>query len=138
MTWRTGGEMATNREIVEGLYASFATGDVPAVVGVMDDKIEWNEAEGFPLYDGTFHGPQEVLERVFMRLGEIGDNFAAVATQVIADGDTVVAFGTYSWDHKVTGEHAEVKMAHVWTLTDGKISGFQQHVDTVKVREVIA
>jgi len=26
-------------------------------------------------------------------------------------------------------------MAHVWTLTDGKLATFQQHVDTVRVRE---
>lgn len=129
--------MATNKAIVETVYANFATGDVPAVLGAMDDKIEWTEADGFPLH-GTFVGPQEVLKNVFMRLGEIGDDFAAVPNQVIADGDTVVAIGTYTWKHKVSGEPAEVKMAHVWTLADGKLTGFQQHVDTARVRDLIA
>ena len=31
--------MATNKEIVEGAYASFAKGDVPAALGVMADDI---------------------------------------------------------------------------------------------------
>ncbi len=127
--------MATNKEIVEGAYDSFAQGDVPAALAAMDENIEWTEADGFPLA-GTYVGPQAVLEGVFMRLGEVGDEFAAVPDQLIAEGDTVVALGTYSWKHKSTGAPAKVKMVHVWTVTDGKLATFQQHVDTVRVREL--
>ncbi len=127
--------MATNKEIIESAYASFASGDVPAALGAMTDDIEWTEADGFPLA-GTYVGPQAVLEGVFMRLGEIGDDFAVVPEQFIADGDTVVALGVYRWQHKGTGEPAVVKMAHVWTLDGGKAASFQQHVDTLKVREL--
>ena len=77
--------MATNKEIVENAYASFATGDVPAALGAMADDIQWTEADGFPLA-GTYVGPQAVLEGVFMRLGEIGDDFAVVPEQFVADG----------------------------------------------------
>ena len=129
--------MATNKEIVTGAYASFAKGDVPAVMGVMADGVEWTEADGFPLA-GTFVGPQAVLENVFMRLGEIGDEFAAVPDQLVADGDTVAVLGHYQWKHPVTGARAEVKMVHVWKLADGKLTHFRQHVDTAKVRELIA
>jgi ketosteroid isomerase-like protein len=127
--------MATNKEIVEGVYASFAVGDVPAVLGAMDQNIQWAEAEGFPL-SGTYVGPQAVLEGVFMRLGEIGDEFAAVPDKIIAEDDTVVALGHYSWKHKSSGAPAVVKMVHVWTVADGKLATFQQHVDTVRVREL--
>ena len=47
--------MATNQEIIQGLYASFATGDVPAVLGAMAEGIQWTEADGFPLA-GTYVG----------------------------------------------------------------------------------
>ena len=127
--------MATNTEIIESVYASFAQGDVPAVLGAMADDIQWAEADGFPLA-GTYVGPQAVLEGVFMRLGEIGDEFAATPDQIVADGDTVVALGNYTWKHKSSGEPASVKMAHVWTLDGGKAVAFQQHVDTVRVREL--
>jgi hypothetical protein len=86
--------MATNKEIVEGVDASFASGDVPAVLGAMDQNIRW------------------------------------------AEGDTVVALGNYSWKHKSSGAAAEVKMVHVWTVADGTLTTFQQHVDTVRVREL--
>jgi uncharacterized protein len=127
--------MATNSEIIEGAYASFATGDVPAALGVMADDIEWVEADGFPLA-GTYVGPQAVLEGAFMRLGEIGDEFAVVPEQFVAEGDTVVALGNYTWKHRSSGEPALVKMVHVWTMDGGKAVAFQQHVDTLRVREL--
>jgi ketosteroid isomerase-like protein len=127
--------MASNKEIIEKAYASFATGDVPAARGAMADDIQWTEADGFPLA-GTYVGPQAVLEGVFMRLGEIGDDFAVEPEQFVADGDIVVALGSYSWKHKSSGEPAVVKMAHVWTMAGGKAVAFQQHVDTIRVREL--
>lgn len=127
--------MTTNKALIENLYAGFVTGDVPGVLGAMADDIQWVEAEGYPLA-GTYVGPQAVLEGVFMRLGEIGDHYAVIPGQFVADGDTVVLLGNYTWKHKTTGEPASVKMAHVWTVRDGKIVAFQQHVDTVRVREL--
>jgi ketosteroid isomerase-like protein len=103
----------------------------------MADGIEWTEADGFPLA-GTFVGPQAVVENVFMRLGEIGDGFTAMPDQFVADGDTVVALGRYQWKNRTSGEPVEVKMAHVLKLADGKVTHFQQHVDTVRVRELLA
>src|SRR5665213_3078398 len=110
--------MPTNKEIIKAAYASFAVGDVPAVLAAMDPKIEWTEAEGWPLYSGTLVGPQAIVDGVFMRLGEIGDNFSVNPTQLVAEGDT--------------------EMAHVWTLDNGKVTRFQQHVDTAKERYLIA
>lgn len=127
--------MATNKEIIQGAYSSFAQGDVPAALAVMAEDIQWVEADGFPLA-GTYVGPQAVLEGVFMRLGEIGDDFAVLPEQFVADDDTVVALGKYTWKHKASGEPAVVKMAHVWTVEDGKVVAFQQHVDTIRVREL--
>ena len=130
--------MATNKEIVESAYASFAAGDVPAVLGAMDPKIEWNEPEGFPVYGGTWIGPDAVLQDVFMRLGEIGEDFSVNPTKFIAEGESVVVLGALAWRHKASGEPAEVETVHVWTVADGKLARFQQQIDTVKVRELIA
>lgn len=125
-----------NKQIIQGLYQSFATGDVPAVLGAFDDRIEWTEADGFPLA-GTYRGPQAVLENVFMRLGEFSDNWGVEVDRFIAEGDTVVADGRYTWNHKETGESCQVRMAHIWTLNNGKVVSFLQHVDSARVREQI-
>ena len=50
---------------------------------------------------------------------------------------TVVADGKYTWNHKESGGPCEVRMAHVWTLADGKATAFLQHVDSATVRELI-
>ncbi len=127
----------TNKEIVQGLYQSFAAGDVPAVVAAFADDIAWTEADGFPLA-GTYVGPQAVVENVFMRLGEFSDNWSVEVDRFVADGDTVIADGRYTWNHKETGEHCAVRMAHIWTFGDGKVTAFLQHVDTARVQELIA
>lgn len=127
----------TNKEIIQGMYASFAPGDVAAVTAAFADDIAWTEADGFPLA-GTYVGPQAVVENVFMRLGEVVENWAVAVDRFIADGDTVVADGKYTWNHKKSGEPCEARMAHMWTLADGKVSAFLQHVDTARVREQIA
>jgi hypothetical protein len=127
--------VSTNKQIIQGAYQAFSEGDVPKVLAAMDDKIEWTEADGFPLH-GTYVGPQAVVDGVFMRLSEIGDEFAVVPSQFVAEDDTVVSTGTYSWKQRATGKQAEVQYAHVWTLRDGKIITFQQHVDTLKVKEL--
>ena len=73
-----------------------------------------------------------------MRLGEFSDNWGVVVDRLVADGDTGVADGKYTWNHKETGEPCAVRMAHVWTFADGKATTFLQHVDTARVRELIA
>ena len=127
--------MATNKEIIERAYASFAKGDIPAALGAFADDIQWTEPDGYPL-GGTYVGPQGVLEGVFMRLGEVGDELLGRHREVVADGDTVVALGNISWKHKDTGAPASVKMAQVWTFRDGKAATFRQHTDTARVREL--
>jgi ketosteroid isomerase-like protein len=128
-----------NKEFIQSLYAAFAKSDVPSVLAGLDDKIEWSEAEGFPFWNGApFVGPQEVAERVFARIGkgELSDTFAVNPSQFVADGDTVVMLGTYTGTGS-SGAPFEVKVAHVWTVRGGKAVTFQQHVDTLKVREAL-
>ena len=123
----------SNLDIISGVYAAFARGDIPAVLGAMAPDIVWNEAENnLPLADGNpYMGPQAVLEGVFMRLGEDFDGFAVVPERFIAEGDSVVMSGRYSGTAKATGLPVSPQVVHVWTLRGGKISAFQQHADTL-------
>ena len=128
--------MATNTEIIKDAYASFAAGDVPGALSAFADDILWVEPDGYPIIGGTYVGPQAVVEGVFMRLAEIGDEFAVVPEQFVAEGDTVVALGHLAWKHKDTAAPALVKTAHVWTFEGSKATSFLQHIDTVKMREL--
>jgi ketosteroid isomerase-like protein len=125
-----------NLDGVRGVYDAFAKGDVPGVLGFLAPDIEWTEAEGFP-YGGTYNGPNAVLEGVFMRLGTEWDGYAAIPTEFIDAGDTVVALGIYSGKYKATGKSFQANFAHVWKLREGKAMRFVQYTDTKKVNEAL-
>jgi ketosteroid isomerase-like protein len=126
----------TAKDVIDKAYRAVAVGDIPAFLGLLDDKVEWTEAAGFPLA-GTYHGPQAVLEGVFTRLGSEWDGFKVEASQLVAEGDEVVGLGTYSGTYKATGKSFSARFAHVWTVKDGKVVRFEQIVDSAKVNEAL-
>ncbi len=126
----------TNKEIVQGLYAAFSTGNIPAVLAVLDEGIVWTEAEGF-LYGGTYYGPNAVLANVFMKLGSEWEDFTVHPHQLVADGDTVVSLGEYTGTYKATSRPMRVPVVHVWKIKDGKVIQFDQHTDTKVLAEQI-
>ncbi len=128
--------MATPSELIRDLYDAFARGDVPAVLGALDPKIRWTEAEGFP-YRGTYVGPGAVLTGVFARLASEWEGFSAVPEQFVADGDTVVALGEYRGTYRATRKAMVAPFAHVWRVRGGKVESFRQHVDTVLVQQAM-
>lgn len=124
----------SNLNIIQGAYEAFAKGDVPGVLGILDANIAWKEADGFPLA-GTYHGPQGVLEGVFMQLGTLWEGFAAVPHEIIDGGDTIVALGKYSGKALATGKSFQADFAHVWKFQNGKVTRFLQYVDTLIVQQ---
>lgn len=127
-----------NVEIMQDLYAAFGRGDIPTVLAAMDPKIEWHEAEGNPYGSGVaWVGPEAILENLFVKLASEWDGFAATPKEFHDAGDTVVVEGRYSGTYKATGRHLDAQMAHIWRLRDGKVTSFQQYVDTVHLQEVM-
>ncbi|BDV32265.1 nuclear transport factor 2 family protein [Microbacterium terricola] len=128
--------MPTNKEIIEAHYAGFVEGDFAAVMAPFADDIVWTEADGFPLA-GTYVGPQAVAENVFAALQRDWDGYALVVDEVLQDGDTVVAVGTYSGTYKATGRDFSARVVHVWRLRDGMAVKFEQVTDTAMVNAAI-
>ncbi len=132
--------LASNPENVghiDAAYSAFAKGDIPAVLGMMDAKIVWNEAEGNSLADGNpYIGPDAVLNGVFIRLGEMYDGFTLKNIELHdMSNNQVLATLRYDATVKSTGKKIDVQVAHLWTLKDGKITAFQQYVDTKKLAD---
>lgn len=125
-----------NLNLILGAYEAFARGDVPAVLGVLADNVKWTEAEGFP-YAGTFHGPQAVLDNVFMKLGTEWEAYQAIPDEYIDGGDIVVALGNYSGTYNKTGKHMRSPFAHVWKIRDGRAYEFRQYTDTALVQRAL-
>ena len=129
-----------NVGIIDGLYKAFAVGDIPKVLGGLDAKIVWNEAEGNKYADGNpYIGPDAVLNGVFARIGAEYEYFKLVDIQLHEmSNNQVLATLRYQAKLKKNGATYNAQAAHLWTLKDGKAVAFQQHLDTRKVAEAIA
>jgi uncharacterized protein len=124
-------------DTIRSFYASLARGDVPSVLGLLDPKVEWTEAERFPYYGGTWRSPDAIVKGLFEPLGRDWSSFAVNAEQFVTEGDNVVGFGHYVGTYKSTGRSMTAAFAHQWTVRGGKIVRFIQHTDTAKVLEAV-
>lgn len=100
------------------------------------DNIVWTEAKGFP-YAGTYIGMDSVAKSVFSRLEKEWTDYTFTPEGYVADGDRVVAFGTYSGTYNATQKPFSARVAHIWQLKDGKIIRFEQFVDSQPVVEAM-
>ena len=50
--------------------------------------------------------------------------------EFIAQGDKVVSLGNYRWRVKDTGREFKSDFVHIFTIRDGKIVRFREHLDT--------
>jgi uncharacterized protein len=98
----------------------------------MAPDIEWITMWHYKV-DGC--GPERVAEGLFKPLVAEWSSFALVPTEFIIDGDRVVSLGDFTGVHGATGNQANARYAHVWTVKNGKIARFRQYIDTLAVAE---
>lgn len=133
-------DLATTNKlrVVKGFYDSLATGDVPAVLALLDAEVQWTEAERFPYFTGTWVGPEAVLNNLLKRLAADWTAFSATPRHFLIEGSTIVALGTYAGTYRQTGKSMTSDFAHVWTVAEGRITSFLMYTDTAKVLEALA
>lgn len=100
----------------------------------LHENVVWIEADGFPLA-GRYVGKESVKEGVFGRLLQLWSHYEVNIEHYVYSGDSVVALGTYSGVYRKTGKAFEARVAHHWTIKDGKIVAFEQFIDSVSVVE---
>jgi ketosteroid isomerase-like protein len=128
-----------NAKLIRSLYDAFGRGDIPSVLGAMSPDIKWHQAESNP-YNPTgqaWVGPDAVLNNLFMRLGGEWDGFTVHPRSFHDAGDSVIVEGRYTGTYKATGKSLDAQFCHIWDVTDGKSTRFQQYLDTAKVRDVM-
>lgn len=133
------GAATDNVSLVRGAYEAFARGDVDAVLGMLDEQIEWYEAEGSPWYPGhPLQGPQQVLDGVLARLPQSYKDFRIEVDRFLGDGDVVVMQGRYkATKAHATGRPLNARVVEVWDLRDGKVVRYEQYVDTRQLARVL-
>ena len=128
-----------NVEVMRDVYEAFGRGDIEAVLAIFDPEIQWREAEGHP-YEPTgapWVGGQEITEKLFIKLASEWDGFTVSPEQFYDAGDAVVVEGRYTGTCKATGSRLDAQVCHIWKLSNGKVTSFQQYVDTAQLQAVV-
>ena len=128
-----------NVKLLKNLYDAFGRGDIPTVLAAMSPEIKWYQAESNPYMPSgeAWVGPDAVLNNLFTRLGTEWEGFAVHPRAFHGAGDSVIVEARYSGMYKQTGKSADVQVCHVWDVNDGKVTRFQQYVDTAKLHDLM-
>jgi uncharacterized protein len=119
-----------NTQLVMQAYDKFKRGDIPGLIDMMSDDIEWvlDAVENVP-FTGARRGKEQVGE-FFSLLGEMQHPLQFEPREFIAQDDKVVALGHYAWSVKSTDRVFECDWAEVFTVQNGKITRFREFADT--------
>ena len=125
--------MSTSVDTVLRFYDTLGRSNVPAVLGLMDQQIEWTEAERFPYFGGIWRTPGAVLAGLLVPLTRDWATFAATPERFVSEGNSVVCFGRYTGQHRTSRRLLDVAFAHSWVVDGDVITRFAQYTDTAKV-----
>ena len=129
----------SNVQLARQIYDLFGSRDIPAVLASFDPEIEWREAEGNPYQmDGTaWIGPQAVLENLFRFIGSDWEAHTIHSEKLHDAGEYVVVEGRFTGKYKPTGRSIDAQLCHVLAFRNGKVTRFQQYVDTAQLQHVM-
>lgn len=114
-----------NAELLRSTYEAFGRGDIPAVIGVLDENIVWNAPAVLP-HAMAVNGRDDV-GKFFQNLASTWEEFSLEVDDLVASGDRVCAIGRAGGTLK--GEQASYGFVHAWTVRDGVLVRFDEYVD---------
>ena len=128
--------MATALETVQTLYAAFGRGDVPAILGLLDEDVKWESWE-----NNSAQQADVPWLRAGSGKGAVANFFGIVGTMKINDfqvlgmmaNDTQVAVEVVLDATLASGKRLRDEELHLWNLNaQGKVVRMRHYVDTAK------
>ena len=119
-----------NIQTAQAGYAAFKRGDIPGVIALLEEQIEWvtPEIAGIPGY-GVHRGHAGVVD-FFKAVNEHWDFEVFDPQEYIASGDVLAVTGYVRVKSRKTGMVAESDWVMVWQFRNGKCIRFQEYTDT--------
>src|SRR5262245_14460962 len=118
--------------LIRKLYG--ARGNVNIFKSLLADDIEYDIAEGFP-NGGVYRGIDTVVNDFFTFLADFDESYAE-GDEDFESGDHVIVLGRYVGVTK-KGRQVQSRMAHFWTLRDGKVGRLQTTADTLLIAQAL-
>jgi ketosteroid isomerase-like protein len=110
--------MSKEVEALERGYAALNRGDLSMVLDLLDPDIEWHEPAPSP--DAGEHHGRDSFERFFRGWLESFEGFRVEPEQVVERGDDLVVVVRQTGTGRASGLRVETRLAHVWTVANGK------------------
>jgi uncharacterized protein len=118
-----------NVQVVKDGYAAFSRGDIPGLLALLAEDVEWHiPGAGLPLA-GTYRGHDGVAN-FFQKLAAESDVLDFQPREFVAEGDRVLVVGWERVKLKATNRTTEVDWVMSYTVRTGKIAIFREYTDT--------
>lgn len=114
---------------VQALYERFGRGDLPGLLAMLDDDVDWH----FVADRGAPYRPcrgREAVGRWFGTVLEADDIRRFEPREFLAGGDSVTVLGWEQTVARPAGKAFECEWVHVWRLKDGRVTRFWGMLDT--------
>jgi ketosteroid isomerase-like protein len=125
-----------NVTLIQELYAAFGKGDMPALMSSMSADVAWHSggrASDYPGF-GPRKGHKEVKE-FFKIIAENNDFVHFTPREFYAADDKVFVLGDYEMRLRKSGKKFASDWAHIFTIRNGKVTGFREFLDTAQAAE---
>lgn len=123
-----------NKQSVMRAYDLFKKRDIPGMVAMCADDVEWSygEVENVP-FAGIFHGRDGVTD-YFSKMMQSVEVQSFQPETFVAEGDKVIVTGKVRATVRATGIAYEDNWVHIFTVKDGKFLGMEQRHDTAAIQ----
>lgn len=119
-----------NTMLVKQGYDAFAQGDIPRLLSLCDQDLDWEivEVPGAH-FTGKRHGHSEVME-FFQMLNQQENITEFTPREFIAQGERVIVLGHSTATVRATNAQYETDWIQVFTVRNGKICSFYEMLDS--------
>lgn len=116
--------------VVQQIYEAFGRGDVPALLAYLADTVDWEFVGSSKLpYAGRRKDRQGVAD-FFAAVAKTDDIHAFEPREFLESGDHVTVLGWERSTARETGHAFESEWAHVFTVTNGKVTRWRGFFNT--------
>ncbi|CAG9931262.1 nuclear transport factor 2 family protein [Candidatus Nitrotoga arctica] len=122
--------MGTATTIVKQVYEAFGRGDVPAILNLIADEVDWEFVGSTNLpYAGRRKNPKEVAD-FFAAVAQSEDIHAFEPREFIEANEHITVLGWEDTTVRDTNKKFESEWIHVFTVKNGKITRWRGFLNT--------